>query len=228
MLLRLLLTVVLVSTVAASVQAQTGRDAGISSIADLDSAVHKVLSPTPQESREAIDWLVRQGDRSSIAVLIQLLRWLPEHRDVVEARLEALTGAYVGPYWFDWMVAARPSGLSSLPGLCRVSGGSARSDRSAIQAFRLRWDRPRNPHGGDRLGRRARRRHPSAGQSQDDNRLRCELPERGRSGLWRRDQWRRPRLSAADRELARDSQRRGRRCPGQPRLLHIVRVRYLV
>ena len=53
--LRLLLTVVLVSTVAASVQAQTGRDAGISSIADLDSAVHKVLSPTPQESREAID-----------------------------------------------------------------------------------------------------------------------------------------------------------------------------
>jgi len=60
----------------------------------------KLLSPTPQESREAIDWLVRQGDRSSIAVLIQLLRWLPEHRDV----LEALTGAHVGPYWFDWMV----------------------------------------------------------------------------------------------------------------------------
>ena len=104
MLLRLLLTVVLVSTVAASIQAQTSRDAGISSIADLDSAVHKVLSPTPQESREAIDWLVRQGDRSSIAVLIQLLRWLPEHRDVLEARLEALTGAHVGPYWFDWMV----------------------------------------------------------------------------------------------------------------------------
>ena len=75
MLLRLLLAVVLVSTVAASIQAQTSRDAGISSIADLDSAVHKVLSPTPQESREAIDWLVRQGDRSSIAVLIQLLRW---------------------------------------------------------------------------------------------------------------------------------------------------------
>jgi len=57
MLLRLLLAVVLVSTVAASIQAQTSRDAGISSIADLDSAVHKVLSPTPQESREAVDWL---------------------------------------------------------------------------------------------------------------------------------------------------------------------------
>ena len=94
----------LVSAVAASIQAQTSRDAGISSIADLDSAVHKVLSPTPQESREAIDWLARHGDRSSIAVLIQLLRWLPEHRDVLEARLEALTGAHVGPHWFDWMV----------------------------------------------------------------------------------------------------------------------------
>ena len=63
MLLRLLLTVVLVSTVAASIQAQTSRDAGISSIADLDSAVDKVLSPTPQESREAIDWLVRHRNR---------------------------------------------------------------------------------------------------------------------------------------------------------------------
>jgi hypothetical protein len=93
-----------VSAVAASIQAQTSREAGIYSIAELDSAVHKVLSPPPQESREAIDWLVRQGDRSSIAVLIQLLRWLPEHRDVLEARLEALTGAHVGPYWFDWMV----------------------------------------------------------------------------------------------------------------------------
>src|SRR5215469_235181 len=104
MLLRLLLTVVLVSTVAASVQDQTGRDAGISSIADLDSGVHKVFSPTPQESREAIDWLVWQGDRSSIPVLIQLLRWLPEHRDVLEVRLEALTGTDVRPYWFEWMV----------------------------------------------------------------------------------------------------------------------------
>ena len=94
----------LVSAVAASIQAQTSRDAGISSIADLDSAVHKVLSPTPQESREAIDWLARHGDRSSIAVLIQLLRWLPEYREMLDARLEALTGAHVGPHWFDWMV----------------------------------------------------------------------------------------------------------------------------
>src|SRR5215831_3573149 len=104
MLLRRLLAVMLVSTVAASIQAQTSRDAGISSIADLDSAVHRVLSPAPQESREAIDWLVRNGDRSSVAVLIQLMRWLPEYQDVLAARLEALTGAHVGPHWFDWMV----------------------------------------------------------------------------------------------------------------------------
>ena len=104
MFLRLLSAVLLVSTVAASTQAQTGGHAGISRIADLDSAAHKVLSPAPQESRQAIDWLVQHGDRSSVAVLIQLLRWLPEYRDVLVARLESLTGARVGPHWFDWMV----------------------------------------------------------------------------------------------------------------------------
>jgi hypothetical protein len=101
---RLLSAVLLVSTVAASTQAQTGNHADISSIADLDSAAHKVLSPAPPESRQAIDWLVQHGDRSSVAVLIQLLRWLPEYRDVLVTRLESLTGARVGPRWFDWMV----------------------------------------------------------------------------------------------------------------------------
>ena len=72
MLLRLVSAVLLVCAGAASAQAQTGGHAGISSTADLDSAVHKVLSPAPQESRQAIDGLVRNGDRSSIAVLIQL------------------------------------------------------------------------------------------------------------------------------------------------------------
>jgi len=104
MFLRLLSAVLLVSTVAASTRAQTGGHAGISSIADLDSAAHKVLSPARQESRQAIDWLVQHGDRSSVAVLIQLLRWLPEYGDVLAARLEALTGAHVGPHWFDWML----------------------------------------------------------------------------------------------------------------------------
>jgi Protein of unknown function (DUF3179) len=104
MLLRLLSSVLLICIVAASTRAQTGHPAGLSSIADLDSAAHQVLSPAPQESREAIDWLVRHGGRSSVAVLIQLLRWRPEYQDVLPARLEALTGAHVGPHWFDWMV----------------------------------------------------------------------------------------------------------------------------
>ncbi len=89
---------------AAPAGAQTGRDTARSGIADLDSAARGVLSPVPQESREALDWLVRRGDRSSVAVLIQLLRWLPEERDLLVARLETLTGAHVGPHWFDWMV----------------------------------------------------------------------------------------------------------------------------
>ena len=73
-------------------------------VADLDSAARQVLSPAPQESREAMDWLVQHGDRSSVAVLTQLLRWLPEYQDALVGRLEALTGAHVGPHWFDWMV----------------------------------------------------------------------------------------------------------------------------
>ena len=77
MLLRLLSSLLLVCTVATPSRAQTGPHAGVPSIADLDSAAHQVLSPAPQESRDAIDWLVRHGDRSSVAVLIQLLRWLP-------------------------------------------------------------------------------------------------------------------------------------------------------
>jgi hypothetical protein len=93
MFLRLLSSVLLICTVAAATRAQTGHPADLSSIADLDIAAHQVLSPAPQESRETIDWLVRHGDRSSAAVLIQLLPWLPEYRDVLAARLKALIGA---------------------------------------------------------------------------------------------------------------------------------------
>ena len=102
--LRLLSLVLLVCAVAASTRAQTDPHVDASGIADLDSAAHQVLAPAPQQSREAIDWLVRHGDRNSVAVLIQLLRWLPEYRDALVARLEALTGANVGPHWFDWML----------------------------------------------------------------------------------------------------------------------------
>ncbi|HEX4186129.1 MAG TPA: DUF3179 domain-containing protein [Stellaceae bacterium] len=103
-LLRILSLVLLVCTVAMPAGAETGRDAARPDIADLDSAALRVFSPVPQEGREAMDWLVRHGDRGSVAVLIQLLRWLPEDRDVLVARLETLTGTHVGPHWFDWMV----------------------------------------------------------------------------------------------------------------------------
>jgi hypothetical protein len=93
----------MVCAVLAAAQAQIGR-ADTSRIADLDKAARQVLSPAPQESLQAIDWLVRHGDRNSVAVLIQLLRWLPEHREALVARLEALTDAHVGPNWFDWML----------------------------------------------------------------------------------------------------------------------------
>jgi Protein of unknown function (DUF3179) len=104
MLLRILSSVLLVYMVTAPTGAETGRDATRPDIADLDSAARRVLSPVPQEGREAMDWLVRHGDRGSVAVLIQLLRWLPEDSDVLVTRLDTLTGAHVGPHWFDWMV----------------------------------------------------------------------------------------------------------------------------
>src|SRR5262245_18820172 len=104
MLPRILSSILLMCIAAAPTGAQTSRNAAISGIADLDSAARSVLSPVPQESREAMDWLVRHGDRGWVAVLIQLLRWLPEEREVLVARLETLTGAHVGPHWFDWMV----------------------------------------------------------------------------------------------------------------------------
>src|SRR6516165_132617 len=156
MLLRLLSTVLLVSTVAASTGAQTGSHAGISSIADLDSAAHKVLSSAPQESREAVDWLVRHGDRSSVAVLIQLLRWLPEDREVLAARLETLTGAHVGPNWFDWMVWQQDHpDLPQYPGYAGLArDGQRRGRRCPAQLSLLHLVR---------LGNLVRRPHPRPG-----------------------------------------------------------------
>jgi hypothetical protein len=78
--------------------------ADASPVASMDDAAHRALSPNTQERREAIQWLLQNGDRGSVAVLIQLLRWQPDEEASVVARLEALTGAQVGPRWFDWMV----------------------------------------------------------------------------------------------------------------------------
>jgi hypothetical protein len=81
-----------------------GAEAEFAPIADLDGAAHRALSEDARERREAIEWLLQNGDRGSVAVLIQLLRWLPDEEGAVVARLEALTGGHPGPRWFDWMV----------------------------------------------------------------------------------------------------------------------------
>jgi hypothetical protein len=55
MLLRILSLLLLVYMVTAT-GAETGRDAARPDIADLDRAARRVLSPVPQEGREAMDW----------------------------------------------------------------------------------------------------------------------------------------------------------------------------
>jgi hypothetical protein len=75
-----------------------------SPIAGIDDAAHLALSANARERQEGMQWLLRNGDRTSVAVLIQLLRWLPDEEGFVAARLERLTGAHVGPRWFDWMI----------------------------------------------------------------------------------------------------------------------------
>lgn len=73
-------------------------------IVGMDDAAKRTLSANARERREATHWLLQNGDRGSVAVLIQLLRWLPDEESAIIARLEALTGAHPGSRWFDWMV----------------------------------------------------------------------------------------------------------------------------
>jgi hypothetical protein len=73
-------------------------------VADLDAAAYGALAGNTRERREAVEWLLENGDRGSVAVLIQLLRWLPDDEDAIVARLKHLTGADPGSRWFDWMV----------------------------------------------------------------------------------------------------------------------------
>src|ERR1700751_250258 len=75
-----------------------------SSVTGIDDAAHLALSPNAGERQQGTQWLLRNGDRTSVAVLIQLLRWLPDEQGFVAARLETLTGAHGGPCWFDWMI----------------------------------------------------------------------------------------------------------------------------
>jgi hypothetical protein len=81
-----------------------GARAETPAIANLDVAAHRILDGNSREQREAVEWLTRNGDRGSVAILIQLLRWLPEDEDAIVARLKRLTGANAGSRWFDWML----------------------------------------------------------------------------------------------------------------------------
>jgi hypothetical protein len=73
-------------------------------IAGVDDAAHRALSADAQQRREGLDWLLRNGDRSAIAVLIALMRWLPDDQAAIVRRLEQLTSAHAGSHWFDWML----------------------------------------------------------------------------------------------------------------------------
>src|SRR5476651_1893058 len=74
--------------------------AGVTPIASIEDAAHRALSSDDKIRRDATQWLVQNGDLNSAAVLIQLLRWLPDDEEAIVARLETLTGARPGTHWF--------------------------------------------------------------------------------------------------------------------------------
>lgn len=101
--LRLRLVAIALSCIAAAF-AVTAARAEPSAGADLDAAAHRAIAGNVRERFEAIAWLLENGDLGSVAVLIQLLRWLPDDEDAIVARLRHLTGADPGARWFDWML----------------------------------------------------------------------------------------------------------------------------
>ena len=117
----------------------------------MDDAAHRALSANPPERHEAIQWLLQNGDQGSVAVLIQLLRWLPDEAGPLVARLETLTGARAGSRWFDWMVwqqghpevAPYPGYTGFLADL--LAGIDPRFRRFVYAGCRTRYARRRSP-----------------------------------------------------------------------------------
>ncbi len=70
----------------------------------IDNYAHLALTRDPQERRHAIEWLIGNGGPGAVAVLIQLMRWLPEQRGSIDRGLAAITGGAPQGDWFDWMV----------------------------------------------------------------------------------------------------------------------------
>src|SRR5690349_9996479 len=91
-------------SVLAATAAVYSRPAEPAEIAGIDDAAHRALRVDARKQRDAIEWLLRNGDQNSVAVLVQLLRWLPDEDAAIVVRLQMLTGARPGPRWFDWMV----------------------------------------------------------------------------------------------------------------------------
>ena len=79
----------------------------VTPIAGIADAAHRALSGDDKTRRNATQWLLQNGDQGSVAVLIQLLRWLPDDENEIVARLQAVSGARPGQHWFDWMVWQR-------------------------------------------------------------------------------------------------------------------------
>lgn len=102
--LRSRLTVAIMLSVVGPAMPAAGASADSAPPASMDQAAHLALSPDAREQRQAIRWLLENGGRGSVAVLIRLLRWLPSEEPSVVARLRTLTGADPGTRWFDWMV----------------------------------------------------------------------------------------------------------------------------
>jgi hypothetical protein len=72
--------------------------------AEIDLHAHQALSRDRHERLDAVDWLVKHGDTRAVAPLIQLMRWLPEHGELIDGGLAAIAGKKPGGRWFDWML----------------------------------------------------------------------------------------------------------------------------
>src|SRR5437667_10499760 len=72
--------------------------------AAIDHHARLALTADTQEARDAIEWLSGNGGPGAVAVLIQLMRWLPEQREAIDRGLAAMTGAAPRGDWFHWMV----------------------------------------------------------------------------------------------------------------------------
>src|SRR5437868_4239892 len=68
----------------------------------IDREALAALSVVPDEAEGAIGRLLLIDDPATVPVLVRLLRWAPDDRERLVARLDQLTRAHPGDTWFDW------------------------------------------------------------------------------------------------------------------------------